>query len=325
MPKNGLPHSFSSVITPFNELYTVQKFIQKLFYSYKAQSIRFLLCSVFDTPKRSTVSNEPMIIVLAANDDYTMMLAVTVKSLLLNYKGENELIFYIIDDHITDGHKAKFLKTVGPSVSIHWVQVDTDFLVRHGLLHAFKGLSTTYYRLLIPYFLPAGVKKVIYLDSDLVINTDISRLWEIDLEGKVVLAVQDTRFPLIEMAIGNYQNVQLPGHAKYFNAGVLLIDVEKWRQQDISQKALYCTRKNLEFVLFDDQYSLNIVLYGQWKRINPNWNLFPEFFPALPYIMHYVSVKPTSPKYINSNKHFFFRYLDKTDWTGWRPNKTSLK
>jgi lipopolysaccharide biosynthesis glycosyltransferase len=297
----------------------MQKLIDKLLHSYKTQTIVYLFKSVLSFRKPRNLNNEPIVIVLAANDSYMMMLTVTVKSLLLNYHAPNQLVFYIIEDQISRAHKDKFLRSLDTSVQILWLTLDEIFSRNYPLLGAFRELPTTYYRLLIPYIVPSNLKKVIYLDSDLVVNKDISFLWNMDFMGNVVLAVQDTRFPLIKDIIDNYEELGLNPKAKYFNAGVLLINLVQWRELEISEKVLEYTRRYKDFVVFDDQYGLNAALYQRWKCINSNWNLFPEFFPARPYILHYVSVKPSSPHYVNSNKHFFFHYLDKTEWRGWRP------
>lgn len=90
----------------------------------------------------------------------------------------------------------------------------------------FDGHATvaTYFRLLLPSLLPASVKRVIFIDSDAIVMDRLSELWHLPLDGKALAAVPDH---WISCRDHGYV------HGKYFNAGIMLIDLEVWRKKDI--------------------------------------------------------------------------------------------
>ena len=99
--------------------------------------------------------------------------------------------------------------------------------------------STTYHRLLLPRLLPEEVTRAIWLDCDLLVTTDLVRLWETDLGGFHLLAVRDSVVPQVSSPYGirRWRELGLPRSAPYFNAGVMLVDVNRWRDDDIGALA----------------------------------------------------------------------------------------
>ncbi|MGV2389886.1 MAG UNVERIFIED_CONTAM: hypothetical protein LVR29_21425 [Microcystis novacekii LVE1205-3] len=93
-----------------------------------------------------------------------------------------------------------------------------------------------YYRLLIPYLLPPSLEKVIYLDCDLILKEDLNNLWKIDVDNQYLLTVQDMGCPLVSSKNGlkTYQELQISPDTPYFNSGVMILNLKKWREDDIS-------------------------------------------------------------------------------------------
>ena len=136
----------------------------------------------------------------------------------------------------------------------------------------------------------------------------------------------------------NYRQLGLRPDAKYFNDGVLLIDVAGWRRIDLPAQLLACLAENREHVAWWDQYALNVVLAGRWRETDRRWNVgihafaFPSWeqspFDAEslrelredPWIIHFNSAaKPWRAKCEHPWRGEFFRYLDRTAWAGQRP------
>ena len=92
--------------------------------------------------------------------------------------------------------------------------------------------STTYHRLLLPRLVPREVTRAIWLDCDLLVTTDLVRLWETDLGGCHLLAVRDPVVPLVSSRYGirRWRELGIAPDAPYFNAGVMLLDVDRWRR-----------------------------------------------------------------------------------------------
>ncbi|XWS76454.1 hypothetical protein CRYUN_Cryun01aG0177600 [Craigia yunnanensis] len=127
-----------------------------------------------------------------------------------------------------------------------------------------------YARIYLADILPADVKRVLYLDSDLVVVDDIVKLWEVDLEGKVLAAP--------EYCHANLQSISraCSGQTKpcYFNTGVMVVDVYKWRQGGYTQKVeeWMTVQKQKTIYSLGSLPPFLLVLAGNIKAVNHRWN-----------------------------------------------------
>jgi lipopolysaccharide biosynthesis glycosyltransferase len=181
-----------------------------------------------------------------------------------------------------------------------------------------------YMRLFIPYFLPEDIEKVLYLDVDMIVQKDISVLFDNDLNNYVVAAVLDPRIITFDNSWGgvlNYKELGLPGTTKYFNTGLLLMNTVKWRAENVTERIISCIDNNKKFANYPDQYGLNVVLAGEWLELDPLWNHFCTIDHPDPYLIHFVQRKPIYKSYDNVErfKKIFDQYLDQTKWTNFKP------
>jgi lipopolysaccharide biosynthesis glycosyltransferase len=126
--------------------------------------------------------------------------------------------------------------------------------------------AAVYYRLILDEVLPPEVGRVLYLDSDIVVTGPISDLWAQELEGNVVGAVADEGFR-------DHRKLGLAAGENYFNSGVLLVDLERWRREGIGQRAIAVARDEPHRITWWDQCALNLVLRGRWLPLDRRWNL----------------------------------------------------
>jgi lipopolysaccharide biosynthesis glycosyltransferase len=284
-------------------------------------------------------NSQPIALVCAADNNYAMPLAVTVRSALTNIKSNRKIALFIIDGGISQANKLKIIKSLNSEkIDISWLQPDNTLF--EDLVISRHLTVTTYYRFSIPELLPQNFDKAIYLDSDMVVTGDLEELWTIDVGDNYVLAVQDDHQLYISNsdALKAYEKLGIPLDYKYFNAGLLVINLERWRSENIGKKLIESMK--IEH-LSNDQDALNAVFAGKWQELHPKWNQMPRIyeysswqdspFPEpvynellhQPQIIHFTChPKPwyaglqsecTHPK-----KDLFFRYLDLTAWSGWR-------
>ncbi|MBD2605195.1 glycosyltransferase family 8 protein [Scytonema hofmannii FACHB-248] len=284
-------------------------------------------------------NSQPIVLVCAADNNYAMPLAVTVRSALTNIKSNRKIALFIIDGGISQVNKRKIIKSLNSEqIDISWVQPDNTLF--EDLVVSRHLTVSAYYRLFIPELLPQKFDKAIYLDSDMVVTGDLEELWNIDVGDNYVLAVQDDHqlYISISDALETYNKLGIPLDYKYFNSGLLVMNLEKWRSENIGKKIIECMKREH---LSNDQDGLNAVLAGKWQELHPKWNQMPRIyeysswkdspFPEpvyndllhQPQIIHFSTLpKPwyaglrcecTHPK-----KDLFFRYLDVTAWSGWR-------
>ncbi len=285
-------------------------------------------------------NNSDIIIACAVDNPYAMMATTMIKSIQHNHQGNEIVHVYLIDNGLTKRSKRKLLSSVKSSIiKIIWLRVNDYTLRLLSIDNYFQALSTHYYRLLIPYLIPEKFSKVIYLDCDLLAMVDIKELWKEKFDGNVICAVQDSRVRMVSCRCGgikNYQELGLDAETKFFNSGVLLIDLKKWREKRISEKVLRCNEDNKDHVIWDnketngedahlneqnkkfvkyrDQYGLNVVLSNMWKELDPRWNQFPEAADFNTFILHYAGRNPIDQDYDGKYKELFLKYLDMTIW-----------
>ena len=278
---------------------------------------------------------ETIPVVTTADDRYAMPFAAMVCSALANLSSQYKLHMFVLGDGMTEKNKHKILKSVDlERCSIEWVIPPSGSLKDLKLTDHF--VTAVYYRLLIAELLPHTLDKVIYLDSDLVMNENLGKLWRIDVEDNYLLAVPDIGTPIISAGLLNYKELGILGNQPYFNAGVLLINFKKWRVDNIGLKVIEYVRQHGEYIRWPDQDGLNAVLAGQWRELDPRWNQIPviyryasweespfqeEVYKKIlhdPYIVHFASGFKPWNSYRHSSKALFYQYVDKTAWKGWR-------
>jgi lipopolysaccharide biosynthesis glycosyltransferase len=284
----------------------------------------------------------PITIACAADDGYAMHMAVMLRSVLENIPASQRVCIFAIDGGIKESNKAKILASLGKeSVDFNWITEPVELpdnlpLAKDVLSHANKAV---YYRLLLADVLPIDQEKVIYLDSDLIVIQDLQKLWQTDIGDNYVLAVQDGSIPFVSSPYGlkKYQDLNISPENKYFNSGVLVINLKKWRDENISTKLFQYLETYKDFVQHHDQEAMNALFVGKWGEIEPQWNQTPNFFnyPSWqespyeevdyynavnnPYIVHFAgTAKPWNSFEKHPLRELFFHYLDMTAWSGWR-------
>jgi lipopolysaccharide biosynthesis glycosyltransferase len=131
------------------------------------------------------------------------------------------------------------------------------------------GSLAVYLKLVIPDILPAGIDKALFIDSDAVVINQLIDLWQTNLEGKSLAAVSEHR-------ICSLDHGHEPG--QYFNSGVMLIDLARWRNTEIISRGLDFARNNPHRLRHWDQDVLNNVFQGEWLTLQDRWNACPHLF-----------------------------------------------
>jgi lipopolysaccharide biosynthesis glycosyltransferase len=218
-------------------------------------------------------------VVMAVDERYAAPLSVTVASLLENLRSGVGVDLHLMGPGLTPETRSELEGAWDDRVRLHWVALDERKLASlrgHG--HASSPAAD--FRLVIGSCLPGSVSKVIYLDADLLIRKDIVEIWEHDMHGTIVLAVQDSyiqRFPAYCLPAREPAEADRP----YFNSGVMVIDLEAWRAAGIERDCLETASRLRHRTRWLDQDVLNVCLAGRWGSLPPIWNkqFFLELFP----------------------------------------------
>ena len=138
---------------------------------------------------------------------------------------------------------------------------------------AYSSIATMY-RLLLPQLLYPEIEKIIYLDSDIVVNLDIKELWQIKLNGKALAAIPESfNRNDVKFAFGLCKDNVIKAE-DYFNAGVLLINLNVFQKKhDTLIRAIKAVSSNPEYKFFD-QDVLNYCFSSQALKLSVKFNHF---------------------------------------------------
>lgn len=211
-------------------------------------------------------------IVLAANDRYLMSLLTTIYSVLYNLDASYNLNIYVIEDKISQQNKHKInlsLSKLKKLYNLIWLSFDLNLIAT---LRIYGHLGrASYIRLLIPEIV--NEKIVIYMDCDIICNIDIAELYNYKMNGNVILAVQDSIFNNIFEGISNWSDQNLDPQATYFNTGFMIMDLNLFRINGLSNKIINNIKTNEVIYRFADQDGINATLCGQIGLLDGKWNV----------------------------------------------------
>ena len=214
-----------------------------------------------------------MDIVYASNDFYARHLAVSMISLFDRNQQAEEITVYVLSVGITEESRQK-LQKIADQYHRNLELLDlTDIRDRFDYEIDTRGFDiSAMSRLFIGTLLPKTVKRVLYLDCDTVVVQSIGKLWNLDLKGHVAGAVME---PTIYQAVK--QEIGLEEQDPYFNSGVLLIDLERWRTEGAEKRLLdfYGSKNGSLFAC--DQDTINGALKGELLPMTPRYNFFTNY------------------------------------------------
>ncbi len=226
--------------------------------------------------------------VYSSNENYVRHMAVSLYSLMDRNQAAERIRVFILASGITPESREKIFQ-IGAHFGreIVWIPVG-DLRERFPYAVDTGGFDISAMgRLFVGTLLPEDVERVLYLDCDTVVLDSLGRLWETDLKGKLFGAVMEpTIYPQVKERIG------LGKKDPYFNSGVLLIDVKKWREEG-AEKTLLDFFGSLGGKTFAcDQDTLNGVFRGKIRPLHPRYNFFSNY-----RYFHYRDLTDQSPAY----------------------------
>lgn len=249
-------------------------------------------------------------VALSCDENYSKYAGVVIASILANAKNDDELNIFILDGGISETSKQKILSLKNiKDCDIEFVQVNDKLFEDYKKIQTHHYISVAAcYRLKLASLLP-NIDKIIYLDCDVTVCSSLKDLFNINLENNVIAGVRD-----IDLELKNYQS-------KYINSGVLLIDLNKVRTQNIENELLEYTQKNINNIKMGDQEIINNVLNDRILNIDEKYNVQSECyirrssFTKNPIIIHFIGDK--KPWHFGSwsfHKYLYFKYLQMTPW-----------
>ena len=234
-------------------------------------------------------------IFFSVNDAYSPFLATAIHSIRENASPDFRYHIHILTDDISEENRRKLSALGTDSFCIEFHPLSrllrslpaVEKLSQH-CFGAFSSL-TIYFRLFIPELFPQ-YDKGIYLDADLVVPGDISWLYREPLGRRLVGAVADYSIQKIAPFMQYLDEYVGVDHKNYVNSGVLLLNMKRLREVDLSGRFLSWVEKyGLETVAPDQDY-LNALCWDGIQYLDPDWNAMPSECLSVmdnPQIIHF--------------------------------------
>lgn len=261
-------------------------------------------------------------IVIVATANYVWGAAVTVRSALETCSTTINVYVISVDLSLEDKQQLTNSWQTNNLGSVKFFDFDLEQLGGFRTTLLVKSKSP-YARFFIPEYLD-GVSRCIYLDTDLIVCSDLKSLHDLDLQGKSSACVIDGGIATPEQQRRLRDKLKLENPLRYFNSGVIVLDLDAWRQHEIQAKALRVAEEQHDLLDQMDQDALNMVLADDWLTLDPKWNTSkgkadPSFSDG---IIHFLGkVKPWHADYDANFKDRWFELLDRTAFAGQRPAK----
>ena len=257
-------------------------------------------------------------IFFAIDDGYVPFLAVALESLIENSSKQYYYSIKVLYTNISEENKKKINKYKRENVNIEFVDLNYYIeKVKDKLYTRDYYTNTTYFRLFIANLYPQ-YNKAIYLDSDIVVLGDIAELYNQDIGDNLVAAAPDDVIQTIKVFQEYAEKVVgVADYRNYFNAGILLMNLDEFRKFDFQDKFLYLL-ETIKFTVAQDQDYLNRLCKGKVKIIDKAWDKMPiandDFDDKDLKIIHYnLADKPWHYDNIRY-KDYFWKYAKKTEY-----------
>jgi lipopolysaccharide biosynthesis glycosyltransferase len=283
-----------------------------------------------------------MDIVTCSDNRYILPTGVMMYSLCKNNPDTDIVFHVIVDDSVSPEQKADLeenIQAFSNSIICFYTVDETALSAFPSLNNRADITKATYYRLLLTEILPDTVQKVLYLDGDIIVRKSLTLLWNVDLTGYALAAVTDSMSGKIEY----YNRLKYPAERGYFNAGVLLINLDYWRQHAVLSTFNDFIEKRADDIVAHDQDVLNCVFCDQkltlpikydlvsgyiWKKREFDyWKVEQELLEALkdPVIVHFAAKDKPWNSYQRKPHPFSSTWNLYQDQTKWRGVKTDYR
>ena len=247
---------------------------------------------------------------LACDDNYAKYAGVVIASILHNANSDSNISIYILDGGITSENKEKILSLKSiKDCNIDFVQINDSMFDDYKKIktHSYITLAT-YDRLKLPTLLP-NVSRVIYLDCDMAVNSDLKELFNTELGDRAFAGCHDINPKMLET------------NSTYVNAGMLVMDLDNMRKANLEEAFLNWTKENVDSITCGDQEIINEVCKEQIVIVDGKWNtqvidfVKRSNFSKKPNIIHYIAKgKPWHYASVTYYKNLYIKYLQMTPW-----------
>ncbi|MGL4902398.1 MAG: glycosyltransferase family 8 protein [Cetobacterium sp.] len=267
-----------------------------------------------------------LVLIINEKNSYGRHLGTTLLSVLKNSKEKWNI--FIIYKNLSEETKIKLNKIIESYRSkVNYIEINKKDLDRFKVGEGTHLSSIVFARLFIPELLK-NEERALYLDCDVVVLKPLEELYNMDLQGKSIGVILDGKKD--QKSSLNRLNLSLD--RTYFNAGVMVMDLKKLRENGKFLKTIdYCLNPDRELQL-NEQDALNIIFENDYMTNNIVWNYTHGNTEENSYIeneigiIHFTGdIKPWDCRSYSPYKHLYWKYLNETPWKGFEEENKTLK
>lgn len=242
-----------------------------------------LLIFIFFLFPLKVFSSEPIKIAFVIDNNYPVFTMIAMESVLQNNLSKSNYKFFVIENNLSKFNKFQMEKFVkSRNQEIEFININPDIFdkgkdyykipkkteEKNVLRHVTKIAEL---RLYLPEILK-NENKILYLDGDIIVTADLKNLWETDLEQYPIGMGSDI-FKYMKKAQNKIPD-EYKGYKydKYYNAGVMLMDLDKMRKEGWDKKLTEDFHNHPEYH-FHDQDAINNVMHDNIKPLPEKWNM----------------------------------------------------
>lgn len=256
----------------------------------------------------------------SCDDNYVPYLTVAIYSLIEHSSKDNNYRIIVLNSGMSkkNQEEIRLMSTKNVKISFEDISeslkdINDELKLR---LRDYYSIAI-YYRLFIPNLFPM-YEKAIYLDADMLILDDVAKLYNMDMEDNLLMAVTDATVNNSK-DFKKYSKIALGIEPKnYINSGMLVMNLREMRISKIEQKFIYLLVKYNFEVAAPDQDYLNVLCKYKIKYINETWDKMPDFGSKIPekdlHIIHYNMMR--KPWYYEDVPYsdLFWKYAKQTKY-----------
>lgn len=211
-----------------------------------------------------------MNVVMVSSNLYSRIAIVTLKSLFINNVDMDEIVIYYIGDKLTDESQGDLISLVNEyGRKIIFVPMPKHF---ERLKGSNRNGQTVFCYCYLQDLLPVSVEKVLLLEGDQIVTGNLSELYNIDIANFYIAAVDDLQSNVYKKKIG------MKTASPYVNCGMILYNLKKWREDNITEKISDVLNSNQHMFFYDVQDVINYTVEGGVKVLPPKFNCTTSTF-----------------------------------------------
>jgi lipopolysaccharide biosynthesis glycosyltransferase len=277
-------------------------------------------------------------VAFAFYDNYAQHTTATICSILEHNINKRPYHFYLYVPDISSSNKERiqeFIQSyhclctwINPPETFNIEEITQKLEAKFPNLHF--NVTAFFTRILFQEFLPDNVEKIIALDSDIIVLSDLSEIYDIDLKDKILGAVPE------DISKNHLKEISFQKSDIYFNSGVMLINLKKWKTHSVSNQLLQIALDKQNHFSLYDQDALNIYFKNSFLPLSKKFNQMvymfniPSLISKIKYkyryingigqsgIIHYTGTKPWKFECLHPYKSLYFTYLNKTPYKDYK-------